>query len=76
MGGPGRVAMGIVLAIGPGRFELAAGTRALLIHRATHATPHIAHQADAPRWLGFGPEHRNMKWADLHGHVVGYGTTG
>jgi len=76
MGGPSRVAMRIVLTIYPRGLEFAAGTRTLLIHGATHATSHVAHQADTTRRLGFRPEHGDVKRTDLHGYAVRNSTTG
>ena len=70
MGCTRRIAMSVVLTIGPGRLEFATGTRALLIHGAAHTATDFAHQPDAARRLGFCPEHRDVKRADLHSHAI------
>ncbi len=73
---PSGIAMGVMLTVDPGRFELTASAGALLIHRATDAAPDVAHQTDATRRLGFCPEHRDVKRAHLHCHVVRNHTAG
>ena len=71
-----RVAMRVVLTVYPRRLELATGTRTLLVHGATDAAAHIAHQPDTTRWAGLRPEHGNVKRADLHGCAVRNCTAG
>lgn len=70
MGRTRRIAVRIVLTIGPGRLELAAGARPLFIHRAAHPATDVPHERNTTRRLGFGPQHRDMKGADLNGRGI------
>src|SRR5690606_190571 len=70
VGGARRIAMRIVLAVGPRRFELAAGARALLVQRAAHAATDVAHQADATSRLGLGAAHGDVKRTDLDRRII------
>ena len=76
MSGTRCIAMRIVLAVGPRRFELAAGTRALFVHGAANAATDIAHQADATSRFGLGATHGDMKRTDLDRRVIRHRSTG
>lgn len=76
MGRTGRIAMRVVLAIGPGRVELAAGARPLFIHRAAHPATDVAHKPNTTCRLGLGPQHRDMERADLDGGGIRHRTAG
>ncbi|EVT85105.1 hypothetical protein Z046_10040 [Pseudomonas aeruginosa VRFPA09] len=72
VGGARGIAGRVGLAVGPGRLELAAGTRALLVDGAANAATDLAEQPDAARRLVLGTAHGDHLRADADGQFVGY----
>ena len=75
-GRAGGVAIAVVLAVGPGRFELPARAGALFINRAAHALADLAFKGDAAWRLAVGTEHGHPRGIDALHQIVGDRTTG
>lgn len=75
-GGLGGVAVAVVLAVGPGGFELPAGVGTLLINRAAHALTDLAFKGDAARRFAVGAEHGHPSGTDALHQIVGDRATG
>src|SRR5690606_16056309 len=76
MGGTGRVAARVVLAVLPGCSKLAARAGTLLIHGTTHARAHLAQQGNTTSRLAVRTDHRGMVWGNLYDPVIRDNTAG
>jgi len=70
--GPGCIAIDVLHALMPRRFELSAHAGALLIDRATGAFAHVALKAAAARGFLVGTDHGHASVVDLYHQVIGH----